>query len=143
MPLPSYGFPFYLNVVCHIFLTLRVQWISILISCCCQPDCIHLYRRCSWLHREQAEDKMTAAVRKKDEEQTISLKCRTGVLMTGCGLKTESACLAPACDTAGGRLSLLHKYADIVMCMHFYLLSTSRESCIFVQKRFLSEIRGF
>lgn len=29
------------------------------------------------------------------------------------------------------------------MCMHIYMLSTSRESCIFVQKHLLSEIRGF
>ena len=59
---------------------------SILISCCCQPDCILLYRRCSGLHQEKAGYKMTAAVRKKDEELTINIKCTIGVLMTDSGL---------------------------------------------------------
>lgn len=55
---------------------------SILVSCCCQADCILLYRRCDGLHREKAGCKMTAAVRKKDEGLTINLKRIIGVLMT-------------------------------------------------------------
>lgn len=58
----------------------------ILILCCCQSSCIQLYRRCSGLHIEKAEYKMKAAVRQKDEELTIKLKCLIGVLMTDRGL---------------------------------------------------------
>ena len=86
---------------------------------------------------------MAAAVRKKDEGLTINRRCIFGVLMTDLGLKTKPVCLSPACDTADGKSPLLYKYADIVMCMHIYMLSTSRESCVFVQKHFLPEIREF
>lgn len=37
------------------------------------------------LHLEKAEYKTAAAVRKMDEEPTINLKCRIGVLMTDSG----------------------------------------------------------
>ena len=86
---------------------------------------------------------MAAAVRKKDEELTINLRCIFSVLLTDWGLKTKPAFLSPACDTADGKSPFLHKYADIVMRMHIYMLPTSRESCVFVQKHFLPEIRGF
>ena len=86
---------------------------------------------------------MVAAVRKKDEELTINHGCIFSVLLTDRGLKTKPVCLSPACDTADGKSPLLHKYAEIVMCMHIYMLPTSRESCVFVQKHFLPEIRGF
>ena len=57
----------------------------ILIHYCCLSDCILLYHRCSRPHWEETEYKMTAAVRKKDEELTINLKCITGVLTTDWG----------------------------------------------------------
>ena len=65
----------YLTIICH--------WTYILISCCCQPYCIHLYLKCIGIYRGKAEDKMTTAVQKKDEELTINLKCIIDVLMTG------------------------------------------------------------
>lgn len=49
---------------------------------CGQTDCLQLYRRCTVLCRAKAEDRMMAALRKKDEEQTIYLKFVSGVLTT-------------------------------------------------------------
>ena len=44
------------------------------------------FSRCSGLHREKEESKMTMAVRKTDEELTDKRKCKIGGLMTDLGL---------------------------------------------------------
>ena len=42
--------PWIMYVLC--FLLIRIgHHTSILIPCCCQPDCIRAYRRSGWLHR--------------------------------------------------------------------------------------------
>ncbi len=65
-----------------IIINRSVHQTSILIPYCYQPDCMLLYRRCSWLHLEKAEGKMMTAVRKKEKELTRNLKCTTVVLIT-------------------------------------------------------------